>query len=268
MTRLVHLILHYGIPLVFANVFAEQIGLPIPAVPTLVVAGALSRTGRMSSTHLMIAAVSASLIADWIWFALGRRYGYRILRTLCRISLSPDSCVRDTEANFDRWGMKSLLFAKFIPGFSTVAPPLAGAMGRGTVAFLVYDGIGAFLWAGASVAAGRLFHRAIDRILTYLENLGGWALVVIVSIVALVVLVKWWQRRRFYKQLRMARVTVDELKAMIDRGTSPIVLDARSKAARKRDPRRIPTAVFAASDEIPHVVDEASPSREIILYCT
>ena len=114
-----------------------------------------------------------------MWFLLGRRYGYRILRTLCRISLSPDSCVRDTEARFERWGLKSLLIAKFIPGFSTVAPPLAGASGRGTLAFVIYDGIGALIWAGAAVAAGRAFHHAIDRLLAALENLGGWALVVI-----------------------------------------------------------------------------------------
>src|SRR5207248_4970357 len=95
----------------------------------------------------------------------GRHSGYRFLKTLCRISLSPDSCVRDTEARFERWGLKSLLFAKFIPGFSTVAPPLAGAARQGRLAFLVYDAIGALLWAGSGVAAGRLFFRGIERVL-------------------------------------------------------------------------------------------------------
>src|SRR5438045_9767051 len=130
----------------------------------------------MSSTHVLIAAVIASVTADWIWFALGRRFGYRILKTLCRISLSPDSCVRDTEARFERWGLKSLLFAKFIPGFSTVAPPLAGAARKSRLAFLVYDGAGALLWAGRAVAAGRRFFRAIDRVLLALEHLGYLAL--------------------------------------------------------------------------------------------
>src|SRR6266567_5740993 len=165
MSKLVHLILRYGIPLVWVNVFLEQIGAPVPAMPTLIVAGALSRNGQMSSTHLLVAAVVASLIADYIWFMLGRIYGFRILRLLCRISLSPDSCVRDTEANFEKWGLKSLLIAKFIPGFSTVAPPLAGAVGKGALAFIVYDGLGAFIWAGASVATGRLFHHAIGIVL-------------------------------------------------------------------------------------------------------
>src|SRR3954462_11031661 len=143
--NLVQLLIHYGVAVVAANVFLEQSGAPVPAVPTLVIAGALSRNNQVSSTGVMIAAVVSSLIADWLWFALGRRYGYRILKTLCRISLSPDSCVRDTEARFDKWGVKSLLIAKFIPGFSTVAPPLAGASGRSTIAFLIYDGIGAII---------------------------------------------------------------------------------------------------------------------------
>src|SRR5438105_2341029 len=206
MSHLIHLVIHYGIPLVFLNVLLEQLGAPVPAIPTLIVAGALARNGRMSTTHVMMAAVGASLIADWIWFALGHRYGYRILRTLCRISLSPDSCVRDTEARFERWGLKSLLIAKFIPGFSTVAPPLAGASGRGTLAFVIYDGIGALIWAGAAVAAGRAFHRAIDRLLEALENLGGWALVVIGCLLAVLIAVKWAQRIHFLKQLRLARI--------------------------------------------------------------
>ncbi|MGZ7080690.1 MAG: DedA family protein, partial [Thermoanaerobaculia bacterium] len=130
---LVQLLIHYGTALIAANVFLEQIGAPVPALPTLIVAGALTRNGALSSTAIMAAAVLSSVVADWIWFALGRRYGYTILKTLCRISLSPDSCVRDTEANFERWGMKSLLIAKFIPGFSTIAPPLAGATKRSTV---------------------------------------------------------------------------------------------------------------------------------------
>src|SRR5712691_5436018 len=154
MKGLIALIIRYGTPLVWLNVFLEQLGLPIPAVPTLVLAGALSRDGKMSSTAIVAGSVVASILADWIWFLLGRRLGFRVLKTLCRISLSPDSCVRDTEARFERWGMPSLLFAKFVPGFATIAPPLAGASNHSTIEFLIYDTAGAFIWAGASVAAG------------------------------------------------------------------------------------------------------------------
>ncbi|HEX3581591.1 MAG TPA: VTT domain-containing protein [Thermoanaerobaculia bacterium] len=268
MNRLIGLVLRHGVPLVAANVFLEQIGVPIPAVPTLMIAGALARNGQMSSTHVMVWAVIASLVADSIWFILGRRYGYRILRLLCRISLSPDSCVRDTEANFERWGMKSLLIAKFVPGFSTIAPPLAGATNSGIVPFIIYDGFGALLWAGAAVVVGRVFHRAIGSVVDRLENLGGWAIVFAVSALALFIIVKWWQRIRFLKQLRVARVQPDELKAMFDSGTEPLIVDARSAGARKRDPRHIPNAIVASPEELIERLRDADPSKEIVLYCT
>jgi membrane protein DedA with SNARE-associated domain len=267
-TSLVHYVLLYGIPLIFVNVLLEQLGVPVPAVPALIVAGALSRDGELSSTHVLLAALFASLIADYIWFLLGRKFGYRILRTLCRISLSPDSCVRDTEARFERWGMKSLLIAKFIPGFSTVAPPLAGASGRSTLAFVIYDGIGALIWAGTAVAAGRAFHRAIDRVLAALENLGWWAIVIAGSLLLLVIVIKWSQRIQFIKQLRTARIQPHELKAMLDRGELPVVLDVRTPGARKHDPRAIPTAILALLSDIDAPLRDLAPHQEVVLYCT
>ena len=266
--RLFELVIQYGVALVFVNVFLEQIGVPIPAVPTLIVAGALSRNGQISSTHVLVAAFTASLVADYAWFLLGRRYGYRILQTLCRISLSPDSCVRETETRFEKWGLKSLLIAKFIPGFSTVAPPLAGAARRSTVAFLIYDGIGALLWAGSAVALGRAFHTAIARTLDSLENLGWWAIVIVSSLLALFVVVKWTERRRFLNKLRVARITVDELKQLIDANDAPVIMDVRTRGGRLRDPRRIPNALVASADEIDRVIAAISSDQEIVLYCT
>jgi len=269
MHRLIELILHYGIPLIWANVFLEQIGAPIPAVPTLIIAGALARDGRLSSTHVLTCALIASLAADWIWFLLGRRYGYRILRTLCRISLSPDTCVRETEANFEKWGMRSLLFAKFVPGFSTVAPPLAGATKASTIEFLVYDAIGAFLWAGSAVAVGRVFHHQIGRILQRLEDLGWWSVTIVISLLVLIVLIKWYQRLYFYKQLRVARISVNEVKDMIDRGEAPVVMDVRTRSSRKSDLRRIPTAIVASTpEEVAEQLESIPVGTPIILYCT
>jgi membrane protein DedA with SNARE-associated domain len=268
MNQLTQYIIRYGVTLVALNVFAEQLGVPIPAVPSLIVGGALTRTGQMSSTYLIIGAVLASLVADFIWYELGRRFGYRILKTLCRVSLSPDSCVRDTEARFERWGLKSLLIAKFVPGFSTVAPPLAGAAGHGRVAFLVYDGIGSFIWAGSAVAAGRIFYRAIDRVLLALENLGWWGLLLVGSALAIVIVVKWMQRVQFLKQLRLARIRPSDLKELIDSGASPVVVDVRSAAARKRDRRRIPTAIVTHTDSIEQDLAGLAPHTEIVLYCT
>ncbi len=268
MSKIVALLIRHGTPLVWLNVFLEQIGLPIPAVPTLVVAGALSRDGKMSSTLIIGGSVVASLVADWIWFVLGRRMGYRVLRILCIMSLSPDTCVRDTEARFERWGMRSLLLAKFVPGFSTVAPPLAGATGQKTSTFLLYDGLGAFLWAAIAVAAGHVFHNAVDRVLATLENMGWWAVVLVGTALASLIVFKWWQRVRLLKKLRLARIHPDELAALLDGEPLPVIIDVRTESAQKRDPRRVPHALVIPHDRIREHVTELPRNREVILYCT
>lgn len=268
MSALVGLIAAYGLALVFANVLAEQLGLPIPALPTLVVAGALAAEGKFSAPLVLLTAVAASVIADLIWYELGRRQGHRVLKTLCRISLSPDTCVRQTERYFERWGLPSLLVAKFIPGFSTVAPPLAGAFRSSRAAFLFFDACGAVLWAGTGIAAGMLFHRAIDRALEKLASVGAWALVLLAGALAAFIAVKWWRRRRFFEALRAARISVEELRRLMDDGKSPVVLDVRSNSALKADPRRVPGAEMFAVSEIDRRVAALPRDREIILYCT
>lgn len=221
MSKLVAWVTQYGVAIVFANVLVEQIGIPIPALPTLLVAGSLVRTGKLSFLALLGAAVVASLAADTVWYWLGKRYGHRVLKTLCRISLSPDSCVRQTEGIFEKWGMASVVAAKFITGFSTVAPPLAGAMGAKLPAFLFYDALGTILWAGSGIILGFVFHRAIDDVIGYLEGLGTGALYLVGTALVLFVLLKWWQRRRFYRALRMARIGVEDLRSLFEKGKSP-----------------------------------------------
>ena len=143
MDQLLDLISRYGLLFVFANVLIEQVGLPIPALPTLVLAGALAADGKLSAPLVLAVAVAASVIADYPWFLAGRRFGYRALRAVCRLSVSPESCVRQTEGIFERFGLMSLALAKFIPPYSTVAPPLAGIMGTRTAEFLLYNTAGA-----------------------------------------------------------------------------------------------------------------------------
>ncbi len=268
MAQLTQYVVSYGLPLIFGIVLLEQLGAPIPAIPVLVVAGALSVERDLSAGKVVAVAVVASLIADSVWYALGRAQGNRILKTLCRISLSPDSCVRQTESVFERWGLPSLLIAKFIPGFSTVAPPMAGSIGARLPAFLLYDGGGALLWVGAGVAGGAIFHSAIDRVLDRLASLGSGALVLLGGALAVFVALKWWQRQRFYKVLRMARITVEDLRRLIEEGQSPIVVDVRTAGARARDPRRIPGARVMEASELDLRLSELRRDREIILYCT
>lgn len=268
MHALIEQLARHGLPLVFANVLLEQLGLPIPAIPTLIAAGALSAGGRLSTSALLVLAVAASLLADSLWYLLGRRYGYRILKTVCGISLSPDSCVRQTESVFERRGVVSLLYAKFIPGFSTVAPPLAGAVRIGFLRFALFDAGGAAIWAGSGIAGGIVFHRAIDRVAEVLEGLGFWSLAIAGILLAAFIAAKWWQRRRFYRVLRMARISAAELRDMIDSGKAPVIVDVRNRAAVARDPRRIPGAIRLVTEEIDESIGQLPPDREIILYCT
>jgi membrane protein DedA with SNARE-associated domain len=268
LSKLVAYVAQYGVALVFANVLVEQIGIPIPALPTLLVAGSLVRAGKLSFLALLGAAVVASLAADAVWFWLGKRYGHRVLKTLCKVSLSPDSCVRQTEGIFEKWGMASVVLAKFITGFSTVAPPLAGAMGAKLSVFLFYDSLGTILWAGTGLILGFVFHRAIEDVLGFLEGLGTGALYVLGGALVLFILFKWWQRHRFYRTLRMARIGVDDLRSLFEKGERPVVVDVRGPGERQRDPRRIPGAMTMEENELDAKLPGIAPEVEIVLYCT
>ncbi|HEX9940940.1 MAG TPA: VTT domain-containing protein [Thermoanaerobaculia bacterium] len=268
MEEIVARLIEYGLLVVFANVFLEQVGVPIPALPTLVVAGALAARGRMDLITLLIVALTASLLADTVWFLLGRWQGHRVLRTVCRLSLSPDSCVRGTEDLFERAGMRSLAYAKFIPGYNTIAPPLAGAMGKTVASFVFWDGIGSLLWLGLGIGIGFVFHHAVDEALQYLETLGYWAAGVVAVTLALVILVKWWQRRRVRKLLDLARISVHELKHLMDRGETPLIVDVRNRASHLHDPRRIPGAMRVTVDEVDDKLGHLPRDREIVVYCT
>ena len=268
MNELTLRIAHYGIPFVFVNVLVEQLGLPVPAYPSLIVAGALAAHGVIPAGPLMLAVLVAALAADTLWFYLGRKRGAFILKLVCRVSLSPDTCVRQTESRFERWGAPSLLVAKFIPGFSMVAPPLAGSLGTPLSRFLLFDAGGTILWAGTALLIGALFRDAVDRALASLEALGSRALLVIGAALLLFVLAKWWQRKRFYKELRMARITPEELNQMIGRGETPLVFDVRGLGTRERDPRRVPGALVLDLPELDHQITGLPREGFIVLYCT
>jgi membrane protein DedA with SNARE-associated domain/rhodanese-related sulfurtransferase len=258
----------YGVGFIFLNVLLEQLGLPLPALPTLIVAGALIADGRLSGLAVLGAAVVASAIANTVWYLAGWRYGNKVMRVLCRISLSPDSCVRRTEGQYERWGASLLVFAKFVPLVAMIAPPLAGAMRVGWPTFLLLSTLGAILWVTAGIGAGLLFHAQIDYIFAGLEDMVLLSLILIGLLLAGYVLIKDFQRRRFFKMLRMARITVDELQALIQAGAEPTIIDVRSPGARARDGRRIPGAVLVNMAELDHRVPELPTDRDIVLYCT
>jgi membrane protein DedA with SNARE-associated domain/rhodanese-related sulfurtransferase len=262
------LITEYGLALVFANVLLEQLGLPIPALPTLIVAGALAAEGEFSLVAVFGVAFVACMLGDAAWYLAGRRWGRRVMALLCRVSLSPDSCVRQTEFRFERWGRPTLVLSKFIPGLSTIAPPLAGAMRVGWTSFLLLNGAGVTIWAGVALGAGMLFHAGIHELVGRLEDLGTLALQVIALVLAGYVALKWWERRRFYKMLRVARIGVRDLRSLMQGGRRPVVVDVRSRVVRDLDPRYVPGALTMDIAEVDARLAELPPESEIVFYCS
>jgi len=271
MELLIDLLQQHGLWLVFLNVLALQLGLPLPAWPTLIAIGALSAAGQPALGLVIAVAVAASLLADLAWFFAGRRWGRPVLRAMCRVSLSPDSCVRQTERIYARWGAPSLMVAKFIPGFAAVATSMAGLLRAPLWSrFLPFDAIGALLWVGVPVVLGRTFHRAINELLAALEAAGRWGLITLLALLGLTIAFKALQRYRLIRQLRMTRIEVDELAAMLERGERPLIVDVRAPAAQQSS-GRIPGALWIdaqAFDEslraqgMQHRVDD-----EVIVYC-
>jgi len=258
----------FGVAFAFVNVFLQQLGLPVPVLPTLLVAGALAAHGRLSGLAVLGATVAACAIANAGWYAAGRRYGDKVMRMLCRVSISPDSCVRQTEVQFERWGTGMLVFAKFIPLVATIAPPLAGALHVGWPTFLFLNTLGAGLFCAAGIGAGLLLHEQIGEILARLEDMGRLGALLLGVLVAGYVSFKYFQRRRLYKRLRMARITVDDLYRLMAGDSQPTIVDVRSPGARARDGRRIPGALLLDPGELDKHIDELSNDRDIVLYCT
>ena len=261
-------LIRHGLPLVFAVVFVEQMGLPLPALPWLLAAGALSALGRFNFASGLLVTVIACLIADAIWFCLGRYRGNQVLGLLCRISLEPDSCVRRTQNVFTKYGLPGVLVAKFIPGMSTVAPPVAGMSQISAGRFLFVDGMGAALYGGCLLGVGYVFNRQIDQILAAFSRIGGSAVSLLLVVAVLFIGYKFWQRQRLLRELRMARITASEVREMLQAGQAPLIFDLRSSAAVEEDPVVIQGAVHVRMEEIESRLNQLPKDRDIIVYCS
>ncbi len=268
MNDLVDVLVRYGYLVVFGWVFAEQIGLPIPAMPVLLAAGAMAGTGRLSLVLVLVLAGTASLVSDVIWYWIGRLGGGRVLGFLCRISLEPDSCVRRTEETFSRRGARSLLIAKFVPGYSTAAPPLAGIVRMRFARFVVFTGAGGLIWAGAFVGLGWLFSEQLELVASYAIRLGGWLVALLAAAFAAYIAWKYIARQRFLRRIRIARITPEELKAKLDGGEDVMVVDVRHRVEFESEPAIIPGALHLMIEELEARQQEVPRDRDIVLYCT
>ncbi|MEJ2008526.1 MAG: VTT domain-containing protein [Acidobacteriota bacterium] len=268
MDETLRFILHHGYLILAAWVFAEQFGFPISSVPLLLAAGALAGSGSLTLAGVLLVPVAGSLLADSLWYQIGRYKGSRVLSLICRISLEPDSCVRNTENLFARQGANALVVAKFVPGLSMAAPPLSGMLGMRLTRFLLYDGVGALAYVGAFVGLGFVFSHQLEKIAQIALGLGAGLLVLLVSGLALYIVWKFLQRRRFLRSLRINRITPEELKQKIEAGEDVTVMDLRHSMDFEADPSTIPGALYVPSEEFDQRYQEIPPDRELILYCT
>lgn len=267
MHELIALVTAHGALLVFAATLAARIGAPVPAAPFLVIAASLSAAFPASLLWVFGVSIIASTLGDGAWFLAGRRYGYRMLKVLCRISMSPDSCVSQSESFFERWGGTTLVAAKFVPGISVIAPPIAGVLKMPALVFLGYEMLASAIWAGLLMALGLMFSDQVQAVLDALSTMGIAAFAALAVVVAGYLAMRYWRRRTFLASMEIPRISVHALYELMEGGRSPVIIDVRSDVGRSIDTRRIPGALEIALDDIRKAAHELSTSREIILYC-
>jgi membrane protein DedA with SNARE-associated domain/rhodanese-related sulfurtransferase len=268
MSDLLYFLLRYGYLVVFGISFAEQFGLPLPAVPLLLGMGALSHSGEFSFPLVVLTAALAAFAADLMWYELGHFHGRAVLRLICRISLEPDYCIRRTEDTFERLGLWTLLPAKFIPGFNAAAIPLAGMVKTPLLRFIAVDLVGVTIWSGTYTLLGYAFSHQIERVIAYLSTLGTSLLILIIAAVAIYITYKVRQRRRFLRTLTVLRITPEELKGKMDAQQKVLIFDSRNRLDRNADPVRIPGAFHILPEHIEFRREDLPSDQDIVVYCT
>ncbi len=247
---------------------AEQLGVPLPSVPVLLAAGALAGLGKIGAGAALGLAVLATLTADLTWFEAGRRRGNKVLRFVCKVSLEPDSCVRRTEDVFSRYGPRSLLFVKFVPGLGLMAVTLAGAFGLKRRRFLLYDIPGATVWAGAYLALGYLFSAQLERAIEAVKRLGFTVVGLVGGLIALWLIWKYFQRQRFIREISMDRISPGDLQRKLEAGEPIAIVDLRHRLDFDADPRTLPGALRLDAAELEQRHQEIPRDRDVVLYCT
>ncbi len=264
----IDVLLVYGYLLLFAWVLIEQLGMPIPAIPVLLAAGALSAQGQINFFIALIVGTVASVAADSVWFLVGRRYGHHVLRILCKLSLEPTTCVRRTQDSFGRRRGATLVIAKFIPGLSTVAPPVAGENGMSFGAFLFFDGAGSAFWVGALLLGGRLFGDLLKHDTRMLDWAGRFSGALLLLGILGFFVARLMRRRMIMQELAAARMEPEELKSLLDKGAEVFIVDLRHPLELLPDPHTLPGALHFSPELLAARHREIPRDRDIVLFCT
>jgi len=265
--------IHYAYAILFLWVLLEQLGVPIPSIPVLLTAGTLAGTHRLSLSASIASVLLACLIADSMWYSLGRRYGNAVLKLLCRFSFEADTCVSKTEGYFHRRGAVTLLFAKFVPGLSTVAPPIAGQTGLPYHRFLLFDLLGSLIWGAAYLAAGFFFGDIAQRSQRFFTMLGHFAVLIFALMVLGLMFQRVWKQRRFLATVRELRLEPAQLLDMISTAQrqgniAPFIVDLRHPLDYLPDPRVLPGTVRVSPADLTAHQKLLPRDRDVILYCT
>jgi membrane protein DedA with SNARE-associated domain len=263
-----HILLTFGYLLLFTWVMIEQLGIPLPATPVILAAGALSAEHQLSFPLALLAGLAACLVSDTSWFFIGKRYGHHVLRILCKLSLEPTICVRKTQNSFGRRRAVTLMIAKFVPGLATLAPPVAGQNGMGFGEFVFFDGIGATLWIATLLGVGRLFGDALKRDPSLLNWAGRFSGALLVLGILGFFIGRIYRRRMVLKKLVAARLEPEDLKRQLDAGEQVYIVDLRHPLELVPDPFTLPGAHHVSPEALTARASEIPRDRDVVLYCT
>jgi len=258
----------YGLFIVPALAVFEQVGIPLPAVPALLVTGALAAAGRASLWLVIAAIIAVTLPVDLAWHQLGRRRGAGVLSGLCRMTLEPDLCVRRAQNLFMRHGVRTLLIMKFLPGLTTILPPMAGAFGVGRPQFVLYDVASSLLWAGFWTGVGYLFSDAIDQVIAWAASLGHVAIVLFAVAVVGYVALRYLRRWLFLRRLRIARISPVDLRRRLEAGEEVAIIDLRTELDVTATPYAIPGSRWITAEQLDARLADIPRDRDLVLYCS
>jgi membrane protein DedA with SNARE-associated domain/rhodanese-related sulfurtransferase len=264
---------HYAYGILFLWVLVEQLGIPVPSVPLLIAAGTLTATNKISAAPAMAAILMACLVADSLWYFLGVRYGGRVVKLVCRMSLEAATCVKKTETSFNRHGSTTLLFAKFVPGLSTVAPPIAGQSGMPYLRFAVFDLLGSAIWASVFVFGGRFFGDFVEKNAMLIHLLGRFGIFLFIAAVLFFVGRRIWAQQQFLRDLQNSAITATELQNLMTLSETgdakyPFIVDLRHPLDYLPDPRVLPGAVRISPTELEKHCHLLPRDTDVVLYCT
>ena len=269
MNQTIQFLIHHGHTVIFLWILTEKLGAPIPVTPILLGAGALAGIGQLKFFLILAVATGASLLGDLFWYCMGRVGGHKTLSFLCRLSLDPVHCVRRTKTFFARYGSRSVLVARFIPGLGTFGAPLAGASRMRLTRFFLLDGLGTFCWVFLFTGLGYQFsHEIHGHLVAHPLGAGPWMALIVPLGVLLFVLWKYLRRKWFLRRLAIARISPEEVKQRLDAGENILIIDLRDAFEFQAMPQTIPGAFHVAIEDLEKQHHRIPRAREIVLFCS